>query len=547
MHSYPYYPTTCYDTFSSFLSGIQAQYKNQPAITQYDQDGVPHTLTYQQIYQTAHEFGEALLQKGLQGKHIAIAGENSLEWLISFFTVTAIGSVAVLIDIDQDTDTIRKMISSADCDFLIMSDSVKKLFSKDGPISKMASVSICSDDKKAPNSFESVCAEGAQLIAQQGKAFLDLKTKGNDLAVIAFTSGTTNASKAVMLSQKGILINAGQSMAMVKFTEKVFTFLPFFHTYGITCCVLNALIAGCHLCINGNLKTFQRDLALFAPGTLLAVPLVMEIINKQLSQALSEAGLPENPPEKQLLWFHRKEESVPPEWKAIKQKCLGDLSLLICGGACLAPDVIERMHKFGIVCLEGYGITECSPLISVNRNKDYCFGSVGKILPCFRLKLQEDEILVRGDSVMMGYYKDKELTDSVLIGGWFHTGDLGVLDKNGFLHITGRKKNLIVLKNGKKVSPEEIETRVSQLPLVKEVIAYGASIGEVKDNARLAVMIYPDPDKTQGMNSYEVLNLLQKQIDELNLEYPSYKQIQLVNLRETPFEKTSAQKIKRQI
>jgi long-chain acyl-CoA synthetase len=411
----------------------------------------------------------------------------------------------------------------------------------------MASVSICSDDKKAPNSFESVCAEGAELIAQQGKAFLDLKTNGSDLAVIAFTSGTTNASKAVMLSQKGILINAGQSMAMVKFTEKVFTFLPFFHTYGITCCVLNALIAGCHLCINGNLKTFQRDLALFNPGTLLAVPLVMEIINKNLSQALSEAGLPENPPEKQLLWFHRKEESVPPEWKAIKQKCLGDLSLLICGGACLAPDVIERMHKFGIVCLEGYGITECSPLISVNRNKDYCFGSVGKILPCFRLKLQEDEILVRGDSVMIGYYKDKELTDSVLTDGWFHTGDLGALDKNGFLHITGRKKNLIVLKNGKKVSPEEIETRVSQLPLVKEVIAYGASIGEAKDSARLAVMIYPDPDKTQGMNSYEVLNLLQKQIDELNLEYPSYKQIQLVNLRETPFEKTSAQKIKRQI
>ncbi|MCI1951836.1 MAG: AMP-binding protein [Clostridiales bacterium] len=547
MHSYPYYPTTCYNTFSSFLSGIQVRYKNQPAITQYDQDGVPYTVTYQQIYQTAHEFGEALLQKGLQGKHIAIAGENSLEWLISFFTVTAIGSVAVLIDIDQDTDTIRKMISSADCDFLIMSDSVKKLFSKDGPISKMESVSICSDDKKAPNSFQSVCAQGAQLIAQQRKAFLNLKTNGNDLAVIAFTSGTTNASKAVMLSQKGILINAGQSMAMVKFTEKVFTFLPFFHTYGITCCVLNALIAGCHLCINGNLKTFQRDLGLFRPGTLLAVPLVMEIINKNLSQALSDAGLPENPPEKQLLWFHRKEESVPPEWKAIKQKCLGDLSLLICGGACLAPDVVERMHKFGIVCLEGYGITECSPLISVNRNKDYCFGSVGKILPCFQLKLQEDEILVRGDSVMIGYYKDKELTDSVLIDGWFHTGDLGVLDKNGFLHITGRKKNLIVLKNGKKVSPEEIETRVSQLPLVKEVIAYGASIGEVKDNARLAVMIYPDPDKTQGMNSYEVLNLLQKQIDELNVEYPSYKQIQLVNLRETPFEKTSAQKIKRQI
>ncbi|MEE8705313.1 MAG: AMP-binding protein [Oscillospiraceae bacterium] len=547
MHSYPYYPTTCYDTFSSFLSGIQARYKNQPAITEYDQDGIPYTVTYQQVYQTAHEFGEALLQKGLQGKHIAIAGENSLEWLISFFTVTAIGSVAVLIDIDQDTDTIRKMISSADCDFLIISDSVKKLFSKDGPISKMESVSICSDDKKAPNSFQSVCAQGVQLIAQQKKAFLNLKTNGNDLAVIAFTSGTTNASKAVMLSQKGILINAGQSMAMVKFTEKVFTFLPFFHTYGITCCVLNALIAGCHLCINGNLKTFQRDLGLFRPGTLLAVPLVMEIINKNLSKALSDAGLPENPPEKQLLWFHRKEESVPPEWKTIKQKCLGDLSLLICGGACLAPDVVERMHKFGIVCLEGYGITECSPLISVNRNKDYCFGSVGKILPCFQLKLQEDEILVRGDSVMMGYYKDKELTDSVLIDGWFHTGDLGVLDKNGFLHITGRKKNLIVLKNGKKVSPEEIENRVSQLPLVKEVIAYGASIGEVKDNARLAVMIYPDPDKTQGMNAYEVLNLLQKQIDELNVEYPSYKQIQLVNLRETPFEKTSAQKIKRKI
>ncbi len=189
--------------------------------------------------------------------------------------------------------------------------------------------------------------------------------------------------------------------------------------------------------------------------------------------------------------------------------------------------------------LEGYGITECSPLISVNRKHSYEISSVGHLLPSFELKLCDGEIWVRGPSVMLGYYQDEQATKQVLENGWFKTGDVGHYSHRKFLYITGRKKNLIVLKNGKKIAPEEIEAYLKELAIVREVVAYGAPNGSSADDVKLAVMVYPDRDQCQGMSDYEILELLQQQVEQVNRKLPAYKQIQMVNLRSDEFEKDS--------
>lgn len=235
---------------------------------------------------------------------------------------------------------------------------------------------------------------------------------------------------------------------------------------------------------------------------------------------------------------------LPPLRKA-KEAGLGQLKEIICGGAHLSKAISQDMLAFGIHVLEGYGITECSPLISVNRARSYKLSTAGLVLPSVRLEIRDEEIWVKGQSVMLGYYKDEAATAAVLVDGWFNTGDIGHLDKDGFLRITGRKKNLIVLKNGKKIAPEEIESYLKDLPLVKEVVAYGALSGDSTDDVRLAVIIYPDEGAAEGLAPYEVLERLQQDIDKVNQKLPTYKQIQMVNLRNDEFEKTASKKIKR--
>ncbi len=197
--------------------------------------------------------------------------------------------------------------------------------------------------------------------------------------------------------------------------------------------------------------------------------------------------------------------------------------------------------------LQGYGITECSPSISVNRNEDYRLDSVGLVLPSYEVRIVDDEIQVRGVPLMNGYYKQPELTAQSYDGEWFKTGDLGYLDKQGHVHITGRKKNLIVMKNGKKVAVEEMEEEMKKLPLVKEAMVYGAKSGISEDDVKIAVMVYPDQEAAKDMTSYEILEQLQEYVDRLNAQLPTYKQIQMVNIRDTEFERTSSNKIKRQL
>lgn len=549
MKKYPLNIVDYYSTFRDFVEGIAEKYGDKPAISWFSRKQEEQGKTYNQLRDDVRCLQAMLVQMNLAGKHIAIMGENSYEWLVVYFAATYCGATAVCIDIEQPDETILQMLEGADVDVVFVSsayeDICKKyageqrpMFSISGRSTTLKSVKELVEDGKAVWESGSV---------QEGS---ETGVDPDATAAIVFTSGTTNYSKPVMLSQKAILTNASDALANVQMGDKAFTSLPFYHTYGLTGSVVAMLILGTHLYINGNLKTVMRDIQLAKPNTLLAVPLMLETIHNKIWVQAEESGKADGL--RKLLWIRKILFSLGIKKSGktlagVREKAFGAIRLILSGGAHMSSEIMEELSYMGLTVIQGYGITECGPFVSANRNHANKIGSVGTVMAHCEVKLEDGEILVRGDNVMKGYYKAPELTESVMKDGWFCTGDMGEIDKDGYLYITGRKKNLIVLKNGKKVSPEKLEEKIKKLPLVQDVVVYGAASGGSTDDVQVAASIYPNQERTENMTSYEILENLQAGINEINNTLPIYQQIQMVNIREQEFSKTAIQKIKRHL
>lgn len=548
MKNYPLYDAPCYDEFRSYIDGTGAL-GEKPAITCYTRAGEPVTHSFAAWKQDVDAFAEALHAAGLAGRHVAIVSENCYEYLVAFVAIASVGGVAVLVDIEQTDEMIRSMIVWGDAEAIVLSAALEEICAPLGEENSLVTRRIVLlGDPAAPESYERFCAMGRQRLDAGTCSFAGVYPDPEQTALIVYTSGTTGDSKPVMHSQRGFLRNIYASTAMLAFEERVFSSLPLYHTYGLCGSVLGNLSRGMHLCINGNLRTMIRDLRAFDPHCLIAVPLILEVMYQRIWQEVEKAGLAKkvrllldvNLRLRRLgLTFQKK------KLDELRIKSLGSLHGIICGGAHLQDNVADDMTAMGVVVYEGYGITECAPHVSVNRNRFNYLHTTGPLLPEVEVKFVDDEIYVRGPSVMQGYYKQPEQTAEAFDGDWFKTGDLGFLDKHGCLHITGRKKNLIVFKNGKKASPEEIEAYVREIPLVKDVVAYGAANGDSADDVRLAVMVLPDQARCEGMTSYDILQVLQAEIDRINAKLPAYKQIQSINLREEDFKRTASRKIRR--
>ena len=543
MRRHAYFESTIYNDLGSALLGMNARFSGRTALTWFERGGEAGSRTYGELAADSAAFAAALEREGLAGRSIAIVSENSYEWLWAFFGITASGGVCVMVDVEQTAETLCSMIKRAKAELAIASYTVAPL------IKNMLDIPIITIGS-APG-LRTIEEFTMRNPAQDGENLAWLATRApspDSVAAIAYTSGTSSLPKPVMLTQRGIALDASEATAMVRPTEKVFSPLPLYHTYGLTCGALCILFHGSNLGLNGDVKRMTRDLALFDPEILMAVPLIVEMLHAKLSHEMEQEGCGKAL-KAGLAWFRLLKTfgiSKPMRsLSAFKKKKIGSLQTIVCGGAHLSRRVAREMPAFGIRVLEGYGITECSPLVAVNRAGANTPHSAGLPLPCCKVKLVNGEILVSGPTLMAGYFEDEKATAAQMEGEWFKTGDMGRLDKRGFLHITGRKKNLIVLKNGKKIAPEEIESYVMELPLVREVMAYGAPSGESADDVRLAVTIFPDEASAEGMTSYEVLEQLQRGVDKLNSNLPAYKQIHLVNVSSKELDKTSSNKIKR--
>lgn len=548
MKKYPLNEVTYYKRFCDMVDGLANRYGDKPAISWFTRKKEQMTVSYRQMREDVYHLQAELIRRGLAGKHLAIASENSYEWLVVYFASAYCGSVAICVDVEQSEETILQMLEMADTDAIFLTAahvSICAKFAQD----KIPMFLLGAGNGELTTVKELIASGEAYLQSLPGQA-LQVETTPDHTASIVFTSGTTNFSKLVMLSHKAILTNAADAMANVKVGKTVFTALPFYHTYGLTCAVIDMLLVGSHVYINGSMKAMMRDLMLAQPHTMLTVPLVLETIHNRLWATAEDNGKAESL--RKLLKIKKAMYAVGLKkpgkiLDALRQKVLGNVRIIICGGAHMNPEISEEFAYLGINVLQGYGITECAPLVSVNRNKANKWQTVGLISPHSEVKIVDGEILVRGDNIMQGYYKQPELTEEAMEDGWFHTGDIGEIDKDGFLYITGRKKNLIVLKNGKKISPEKLEEILKTVPLVQDVMVYGAVTGTSSDDVQVAASVYPDREKTEGMTTYEILERLQESFNKINDTLPFYQQIQMITIREQEFAKTSLKKIKRHL
>ncbi|MCI9189336.1 MAG: long-chain fatty acid--CoA ligase [Lachnospiraceae bacterium] len=466
--------------------------------------------TYNRLREDSEHFSAALAGLGEQGKHIAVIGATSYEWLIAYYGIVNGGSVAVPLDANLPAEDLCELLDRADVTALVY-DGTKENVALMARERCPGLVHMIAMEKDTAVSGASYLWE----LVEKAPAGSGYVPEPEDLATIMFTSGTTGKSKGVMLTHRNLAENAtaldmGYEPGMV-----IMTVLPIHHAYCLSMDILKGTSIGAVICINDSLLRVAKNIKLFEPNMILMVPLMVETLAKKLEEAsLIPAPL-------------------------VKAKVFGKQFHTICsGGAYLNPAYIKLFHKYGITLLQGYGMTECSPVISTNSNSARKDGSIGKCMPNCQVKVVDEEIWVKGSSVMQGYYKMPEETAGTLEDGWLKTGDLGYVDEEGYLFLTGRRKNLIITPNGENVSPEEIENKLGADRLVQEVI--------VRDSEGvIEAEIFPDLEYASKKKIKDIRAQLQAVIDEYNKTAPLYKRVFKLKVREVEFEKNTTKKIKR--
>ena len=497
-------------------------------------------ISYQDFYQDINALGSYLYNSNIKQKKVAIIGENSYQWLVTFFAVANSSNIAVPMDKELDAVTLSSLVKKCDCKIIMYSKGYKNISRKIMELDEHAV-----EEYICLSHLDDYMEQGNELIQQGYKGYLEEEVREDDLAAVYFTSGTTGDIKGVQLSHQNLCADLYGAAKRVQPKKNIMLVLPLNHTFSLTASVLSVLIGGKTIYICSGIKNFFRDLHEVKPSGLVVVPLFVETLYKRIFETIHEEGKI-----KQYHWLC-KCNSIFMKLKIDKRRKLfhsiidslgGELEFIVSGGAPLQETLIDEFGQWGIEIYNGYGITECSPIIAVNNKEMRRAGSVGKPLEGVHVKIDKPdkegigEICVSGKTVMQKYYNDESLTKQAIQDGWYHTGDKGYLDSEGYLYITGRIKNLIILTNGENISPEVLENKIKKFKLVEEVLVYG------KED-KIIAEIFPDKEYAARHKIMFIEEELKLYITKLNQVLPVCQRIKQVIIRENEFEKNTNKKI----
>lgn len=524
--------------------------------------GVIKTITHKEFREMINQLGTALIDMGLKDKRIAVMGENRYEWGLAYLSVITGTGLVVPLDKALTEIELRDLIKRSEVEAIFYSkkydeiiDNIQK--DKVGQLKKFISMDLEKSNDKIL-SMKELIEKGKKLIENGDKRFIDAKINPDEMAEILFTSGTTSLSKAVALSHTNICTNIMDIASVIKLYPKdtMLSMLPIHHAFECTVGFLYPMYVGCSLAYCEGIRHILDNIKEYEISVMISVPALYENMYKNIMKNIEKQGKTEKVKKaikisKFLLKFKIDIRKII--FKEIHQALGGKARILMNGAAALDPEVEQAFTDLGFFITQGYGLTETSPVISAGNDKYIRSGSVGRVFPSVELKIANPneegigEVAVKGPSVMLGYYQNEEANKEVFKDGWFHTGDLGYMDKDGFLYLTGRKKNVIVLGNGKNVYPEELENLVSKLEEVKENFVFG--MPDKDGDLKVAIKVVYNKEyiqETYGDKSEkEIRDLIWNKIKEINKTMPKYKYIKELIVTDKELIKTSTAKVKR--
>ena len=513
-------------------------------------------ITYKKFVEEINELGTALTSIEMHNKHIATIGENSYKWLTTYLTVLQSTGVFVPIDKELTVKEIINVLKHSDSEVLFYSERYEKWIPEIKQALPNIKYFIGFDRKQNEDnllSYESFKEKGRRLLEKGNNVYKELKDDENNLKLLIYTSGTTGAPKGVMLTEHNLMSVVYYGLQTAHIETRSLSVLPYHHTYEAVAGILVALHKHACICINDSLKNVLKNLQLYKPDYIYLVPAFTEVFHKSIWANAQKTGKAKML--KKIIPISNGLRKVGIDlrgvfFKSIHEAFGGNLKEIVCGGAPIRPEIGKFFNDIGIKLYNGYGISECSPLVSVNNDKHNDSSTVGHVLPCCEIKFEnvtedgDGEIWVKGDIVMKGYYKDQEKTDRVLVDGWFNTEDYGRMNKRGQLMINGRKKNMIVLDNGKNVYPEELENYILGIPYVQEVVVKGKK-NEIGQEVALIAEVFLNEEKVKELKIENAKDKLKADINEVCKDLPIYKRISDIEIRKEEFAKTTTNKIKR--
>ncbi len=540
-----------------YANKIAFEYKDDPKATTH------HEISYQEFANDIKALGTALLSLNLQDKKVALIAPNCYEWCTSYLAITTSNISIVPLDKSLPENEIKNLIHRSKVDAVIFDEKYNHVFEEiiqENPVYLKQYICIGQNNNPNFSSYHHLLENGKNLLENGNTLYNSIAINPNKVSIFLFTSGTTAISKCVGLSQSNICsdIYALSQMTDIRKEDVFLSFLPLHHTFESTCTFLYGTSCGITIAFCDGIKYVQKNLVEYQVTGLLCVPLMLEIMYKKIEKGVEEQG------KTHLVKIMRKVcnfllkigiDIRRKVFKDILNKFGGKLRIIIAGGAPMNKEAIQGFVDLGINLLQGYGLTETSPVLAGENDKYKRAGSVGFPLPGIEIKINEPnkegigEIMAKGPTIMHGYIDNEEATKEVLKNGWFYTGDLGRFDKDGFLYITGRKKDVIVLKNGKNIFPEELEILINSLPYVSESIVYGKPDPKDDDLTICAKIVY-NPDTMKELYTdrpeKDYHDIIWQDIKaKVNKSMPAYKYIREVIVTDEPLIKTTTQKVKR--